>query len=297
MFLGIIFVITAGFFWGINGIIFSYIAKKSMKFHLVIGVQAAWGVLLSWIFISNFQVLMGEKIPYIGLLVVVMIISGILCSIGMMIMQRALKMGHHGIVFTISQSAMIIPFLFGVFIFGDNISFLKWIGVLFVIVSFITFGSERTEVDESKTSHSTYLWFILTLIVFFILGVHQILMIIPLHWNGWMDTANIRIPLFMTGVLMGYVLAMVKQKTIPRKKDLWFGTLVVPMGFPSLIFFFKGMDLLASTNLVSLAYPVAVGTTIIIFMTYSLFYLRERTPKVAIVGVFVGIAGITLISI
>ena len=116
MFLGIILVITAGLIWGMNGIIFSYIARKSMKFHVVIGVQAAWGVLLSWILISNLKVLMTEQIPYVGLLTVVMIISGMLCSIGMMIMQRALKMGHHGIVFTISQSAMLIPFMFGVFV-------------------------------------------------------------------------------------------------------------------------------------------------------------------------------------
>jgi len=297
MFLGIFLVIIAGILWGLNGIVFSYIARKSMKFAAVIGVQAAWGVFLSWILISNLKVLTTENIPYIGLLSVVMIGSGILCSTGMMIMQRALKMGHHGIVFTISQSAMIIPFLFGVIVFGESINYLKWTGLLFVIFSFITFGSERSTSEESKPHKSSYIWFVLALIVFILLGIHQILTIIPLQWNGWSDTANIRIPLFMTGILMGYILAMVSQKTFPGKKDLWFGTMVVPLGFPSLIFFYKGMDLLVTKNLVSMAYPVAVGTTIITFMTYSLFYLRERTPKIAIVGVFVGIAGLTLISI
>jgi len=100
----------------------------------------------------------------------------------------------------------------------------------------------------------------------------------------------------MTGILSGYILGMVRQKTIPNKKDLWFGTMVVPLGFPSLIFFYRGMDLFAEKNLVSMVYPLAVGTSIVTFMSYSLFYLRERTPKIAIVGICVGILGLILIS-
>ena len=131
----------------------------------------------------------------------------------------------------------------------------------------------------------------------FLVRLHQILTIVPSHWSGWSDVANIRIPLFITGILSGYILVLLKQKTFPSKKDAWFGTLLVPLGFPSLIFFYKGMDLLVKENLISMAYPLAVGTSIVVFMIYSLFYLRERTPKIAILGVFVGIVGLTLISI
>jgi len=159
-------VAIAGLLWGLNGIVFSYIARKSMKFASVIGVQAAWGVILSWILISNFKLLMTREIPQIALLSVVLIGSGILCAAGMMIMQRALKIGHHGIVFTISQSAMIIPFLFGVIVLGERVDYLKWIGLFFVIFSFITFGSEQSTRTGTEGCKKSYIWFILALLVF-----------------------------------------------------------------------------------------------------------------------------------
>ena len=84
-----------------------------------------------------------------------MLSSGIICSFGVILMQKGMRGGHHGIVFTISQSAMIIPFLCGIIIFGEKITLYQLAGMIFVLISFVAFGMGQGESKRVMKNHIT----------------------------------------------------------------------------------------------------------------------------------------------
>lgn len=294
---GLILIILAGLLWCANGIVFSYITRKSLNFVTVIGIQAFVGSVFVWFFISDFNSISITSDPRVKQLLAIMLSSGILGAFGMILMQKAMRTGHHGIVFTVSQSAMIIPFLFGILFFGAHVFPYQIAGLLLVVISFAAFGLGNQHGEISADGKKNQFWLLLTLFSFIILGVHQSLITLPSYWKEWTDVSNLRIFFLATGFSVGYLISMILTHNYPDKKAMLYGVATAPCGIPSLILFFRGLDMLATKNLVAFAYPLAVGTCIIGFITYSLFFLKERTPKMSLIGVFIGIIGLVIISI
>jgi hypothetical protein len=48
-----------------------------------------------------------------------MLAAGMINAWGVLTLQRAMRRGHHGVTWAIGQSAMVVPFLVGVLVFGD----------------------------------------------------------------------------------------------------------------------------------------------------------------------------------
>lgn len=290
---GLVCIFITGLLWCANGILFSYIARKSLNFLAVIGIQALSGTLFVWLFVSDMHTVLISSDPRLKQLIIIMVTSGLLGAIGMMLMQKAMRIGHHGVVFTVTQSAMVIPFLIGIVFFGMRIVQYQLTGLVLVILSFIAFGmgGKRSEAVHNK------LWLSFALFSFLILGVHQSLATLPSYWTGWTDISNLRVAFMSTGFVVGYFLAMAIMSKFPDGNALRYGIMSMPFGVPSLILFFKGIDILAMRNMVAYAYPIAVGTCIVSFVAYSLFFLKEKTPVLSIAGVGLGFIGLVMISI
>ncbi|MEE4312592.1 MAG: EamA family transporter [candidate division KSB1 bacterium] len=290
---GFILIILTGLLWCANGILISYVARKSLNFLAVIGIQALSGTLFVWFFVSDMHTLFASPDPRLKQLVFIMVSSGILGAMGMMLMQKAMRIGHHGIVFTVSQSSMIVPFLLGVIFYGLQIFQYQLAGLILLILSVVAFGIG----DQRNVAVKNNLWLPFTLFSFLILGVHQSLATLPSYWVDWTDGANLRVAFMSAGFVIGYFLAMVIMNRFPDGNALRYGIISMPFGVPSLILFFKGIDLMAVHDMVAYAYPVAVGTCIISFVAYSLFFLKEKTPAISIAGVGLGVVGLIMISI
>ena len=95
---GLILIVATGLLWCANAIVMSYIARKSMNFISVIGIQAIVGAGVAWVFLSDSTILFYEKPSRLAELAFIMVGSGIICTLGMFTMQKAMKIGHHGIV-------------------------------------------------------------------------------------------------------------------------------------------------------------------------------------------------------
>ena len=65
----------------------------------------------------------------------------------------------------------------------------------------------------------------------------------------------------------------------------------------SLIFTFIGLDKLAACKAGAIAYPMIVGISIAIFMTYTAIRLKERLSIPALCAVLLCLAGIVVIAL
>ncbi|MCU0643916.1 MAG: hypothetical protein MUC94_06610 [bacterium] len=288
-------IVLTGLIWCANGIIFSYAARRSLDFVSIMVIATFLGSALCWIFLSEPHMILNGTAVRFGDLAVTMISSGILGTVGVILMQRAMRRGHHGIVWTISQFALIVPFLFGVIVFHEPTTLLKNLGLFFVLASFLAFGLGQSQ-SQRQQDKSFRFWFPMTLVAFFILGIHQSITLIPGYWKNWDDVANLRGSLINTGFFISYLIAIIFSARLPNRAEIKLGLVSGIFVFISPITLFGSMDLLKKANLLSMVYPLAVGICIIAFIIYSALFLKEKSSFSTLAGIVAGIAGLMLIS-
>jgi len=293
---GMFLITLTGLIWCGNGIIFSYAARKSLDFIAIMFTATLLGAILFWIFMSKPQMILNGTASRLSELAIIMLSSGIIGTIGVIIMQKAMRSGHHGIVWTISQFALIVPFFWGIIVFQEPTTLLKNIGILCVLTSFLAFGAGQSR-SQQQADKPILFWFPMTMLAFVILGIHQSISLIPGYWQNWEDSANLRGALINTGFFLSYLIAVIFSGRLPTNRTvLKLGLLSGVLVFISPITLFRSMDLLARANMLSMVYPLTVGTCIIAFIIYSILFLKEKSSFTTLAGIGVGIAGLILIS-
>ncbi|MBN1349454.1 EamA family transporter [candidate division KSB1 bacterium] len=294
---GLLFIVLTGILWSIVGIVFGYIARKRFDFIAVMGISTPFNALMTWLFVADHQQLFNDGVSRTPELILVMVLSGIISVIAFIIMQQAMRIGHHGIIWTISQSAMVIPYLFGVLVFGESVPLLKGLGMLVILSSFVLLGIGKNSARLVHGAEAGTSWFILALVAFLLLGIHQSLTTLPTYWHNWQDSARLRIPLIYSGLALGYLTLMFLGRRIANRRELWLALILSAVGIPSNLMLYRGMDLLRQVNMVSISYPLALGITIASFVLYNLCIVREPTSKISLIGLVATVSGLVLISV
>lgn len=296
MYFGILLVFITGLSWSAVGVVYSHVARHKLDLFAVKGVQTLLGAVFAWVFIADWPALLRGDAIRLGELALVMLGSGLLNGVGVIAMQKAMRAGHHGIVWTMGQSAMVLPFAYGVLFFGEAAPLRRCAGVALVLGSLVLFGLKRRSVTPVK-GEASGAWFPLALLTLLLLGSHQSLATTPAHWQGWEDAARMRVPFATLGIALCYVAPTVARRAWPNRKTLGVGLVLLGIGVPTQLIFYTGMDALRAHKMVSLAYPLAVGTCIVVFALYSALVLKERKTPASLAGIALGIGGLALISL
>jgi drug/metabolite transporter (DMT)-like permease len=292
---GLLLLFVTGVFWCICGVLYSTVSRKKLDFAVVMSVTTALNSLLCWLFFVDYEKLAEQGAPITLQLTGIMFLVGILSSLAFIIVLHAMKDGHHGIIWTISQSAMVIPFLVGILLFNEPLLFWNGGGMLLVFFSFLIFGLKKNAATIENPASSSK-WFWLSLSSFFVLGAAQAFSTVPSYWPGWGDAANLRPPLMSAGFALGYSAVMFFRKKWPNQETLKYSLLIVVFTLPSYFTAYWSMDALAAFNKVSLVYPVSVGISIVGFSFYSLGFLREKSNWSSRFGMIFALAGLGLLA-
>ncbi|HEY3324023.1 MAG TPA: hypothetical protein VGP72_26455 [Planctomycetota bacterium] len=217
MTLGIIFALTCGLLWAFIGVLYSTMARHRMQFFAVMGPAFIVTAIAAWVFLADYHTLFSGKTNGTASLAWLMIPSGILTVLGMVCMQTAMRRGHHAACWTIGQSALIAPYLCGVFFFGEPLLARKAFGVALILASLVAFGRARreTETEEPacaadaatarrRPANGGWGWLGLSIACLALLSVQQTLTTLPSHWPNWTDSLRLRVPLMFTGVALAY---------------------------------------------------------------------------------------------
>jgi drug/metabolite transporter (DMT)-like permease len=294
---GILLIIVTGLLWAAMGVAFSYIAKKSMDFTAVMGLSTLVALVMAWNLVPDYQVLLSQGYERLPGLATVLVLSGFLSSLGLIAMQKGMQTGHNGIVWTIGQSALIAPYLAGVLIFQEPVTDLRMTGMSLVLFSLVILGitqSRDRPADQLKNRRQGYLF---GLLAFAVLAIHQIMATLPSHWHNWTDDARLRVPLLTTGVFLAYPGFCIIKNRYPRRNELLMSLGTALIGFPASIALFKSMDYLEPVQMVSLVFPLSVGTCIFSFLLFSFFILKEKTSYLSLAGLICGLSGMILTTL
>ena len=148
MSLGLVFL--TGLLWMLVGILVSRITRLKLDFMATATVSGLAITTAAWLIFPDFVALRSGEVPRLGVLILVMLVAGVFAPLGMLSMQKGMRMGNHGVVWTIGQSAMLIPFLFGVLIMRETVSVLQIVGMAAITIAFLIFGREKAVQKKHK---------------------------------------------------------------------------------------------------------------------------------------------------
>lgn len=295
---GVVLVLLTGLLWSFIGVVLSYAARLKVWYPLLALFSSSIGVVVCLLFFSDTEAILNTKTTDFSKLAVVMISSGVIGGIANLSMQTAMSKGHHGITWSISQSALIGPFLFGVLFYGETAGGLRLGGLVCIVASLAAFGANRSASgqktgDSTNTISTGFLWALLALVLF---ASQQILTVIPSK-ECWEDVGKLRTPLIFVGSIIMNSIMIITLRS-PQKKwglALLLGLAMSVITIISRVLLFRALDILATFDSSAIGYPIAVGTCIIGFSIYSMVILKETINHKTALGLLLGICGIICI--
>ncbi len=296
MIVGVLLLIFTGLCWTFVGAVLSHCTRNRIAVVTLLGPQSVLAVLIAFWFLPDYS-LLRQGIPAgMPALIAVMLAAGLANGVGILVMQRAMSMGHHGMTWAIGQSALIMPFLAGLLIFHEPPTAWRLAGIGAILSSLILFGLTREHAEEGHSRKVPRTWFPLALTTLVILGVAQVLTTMPSYIPALTDTARLRMPLLYLGNGAVIVALWHRQGGRPNRPTLTLAVIGMATNFTSIFSLFRGLDLLAGYQMLSLGYPIAVGSCITLFALYSAVVLREPFTRRHLAGMVLGLTGIVLLS-
>ncbi|MBD3421050.1 MAG: hypothetical protein GF398_13100 [Chitinivibrionales bacterium] len=295
--LGTAFALFTGLLWGSVGVVFSKGAGKKYDYVGFMVTSQLINVIFGWILIPRYDILLSGKAPQLFQMSAALFLSGIFGAVGMMFMNKGMRMGHHASTWTIGQSALAIPFLAGVVAWRDSVHLWNVLGVAAILAGIALLGKSKEGRTTIATGKKETPWFFIALAALLILGIQQTLTTIPSRWPGWTDAARLRVPLAAAGSLSGYVFFSLLLRRYPDKNTIKYGAVLACVSLPGQLTFFKSLDYFAQASKAAIAYPVAVGTCIISFALYSALVIKEPLNRARVAGMVLGTAGIVFTAL
>ncbi len=298
MYSGILLAIGTGLIWTFIGIIMSHCNRSKTDFKSYYAANMIFTILLTLIVYTRWEPIFSGSVMDPYRLSIFIIGSGIVNAIGIIVMQTAMKHGHNGLIWAIGQSALIIPFLCGILIFGENGSLAKFTGVAMILAGMMIPSVFKNKSNDSGKNSATNAWLKLTFLAFILFGAGQTLQSVPSYWQGWIDNANIRPTLGCIGSLGGVVFAAIflRHNLIPDRKTLLLALGMAGINTLSVKLFYVALDQLSSYGMASICFPLIVGSCIFGFSFYSLFIIREKSGWHNWSGLVLTITGIFTLS-
>lgn len=158
------------------------------------------------------------------------------------------------------------------------------------------FALAREHTEEGQSHQVPRSWFPLALATLVILGAGQVFTSLPSNIPALADTARLRMPLLYLGNGAILVAQWHRQGGRPSRPTLILAVIGVAIGFTSMFSLFRGLDLLAGCQMLSLGFPIAVGSCITLFALYSAIALREPFTRRHLAGLVLGLTEIVLLA-
>ncbi len=294
MLIGILLTVLAGLAWCGEGIAMQRAScndEDTRAFYLVSAFAFA---VMSVPLLPDWSVLINEGVQRPSALLAVFAPATALNLIGMLMLMVCMRRGSSGITWSVGQSAMVVPFIGSLVIYGDAFGAVGVAGITLILGMIVVLGTAQ----KMETGHGAARgWRMALALTFLAIGASQLLFTVPSRWTDWADHARIRAPLMgVLNLAFSLVLLFPKPPAISRSV-LWWGIAMGAIMTTGQALLFAALDQLGRHGLIAIAYPLAIGTCIAVYVAYSTVILRERLRVCDLFAVAAGIAGMVLISL
>ncbi len=298
MLIGILVAIGTGLIWSTVGIVMSFFSRSKVEIAQYFLTNYIFSGILAVLLYCDFGIVFSGQVMSPGKLCFFMIASGATNSVGMFMMQSAMKRGHNSVAWSIGQSALIIPFFTGVLIYNQGGTMMKFIGVGLIISGMLLPLTEAKKNSNNQKSSINWLFFALG--AFLLFGTGQTLSSIPSYWTNWSDNAQLRPSLpYLGSIPVVIVILLVRKKKFfdINKKTVLIAAAMSVLNVISVKMLFFALDRLSACGIGAIGFPVTVGSCISGFSIYSLIVIKEKSLAVNWLGLAGTVGGIIVLSI
>lgn len=301
-------VATGGISWVYVGIVYSRAARRGIGDSLIQLYAALLGaVIYLTVFLTGKPLPLDMPARTLPVVAITMMFFGAFNFCMIKAMTRAMSKGPNGVIWSITQSGMVFPFLMGVFFFGVELSATMVAGVFLIFTSIVLFGIGKGRGDSSSsTSAKSWFWF--ALLAFLFCGLNQCAGNIASYIPRGQEVpsaframcANLgTIPAWLPFAAIGSLTANHPgNRPSHHLTSLAYAASLLAVSIPAnILLFYRGLDGVQRLGYGSIGFPVCVCSCIFGFFIYSAFILKERQGPVQILGGISALVGVIVICL
>ena len=300
LFKGIMFMIVVGIIWTVFGFVMGKAPKKNVNVSMIMFVNSSLcGCMCLCVALCNGVPNVSPKVLLLTLSS--LFLAGFINYFQLDLMSIAMKNGPNGIVWSLIQAGFIFPFTIGTVCFDSKGTVWNITGVLLIILSLTLFGL-------AKDSNSTGKWKLATMTAFVVTGACQLLGNIPSYFSeaepvtsAWRSTAGsfgmATCALMCMAIRSKHGEFAASLKSNLSRRALWL--LCAPLMFVSMtenvVFLYPGLDMLAQAGFGAIAFPLAMGASIVAFEIYTIALLHEKRSVMQVIALLVMMLGMVAV--
>lgn len=298
--LGLLWIFVVGLCMAGSGMVHSYAARHRLHYFSFSTLTFLWGTLVSFVFLvwANQRGPIVE-IPHYKGTIAMIALAGVLGSLGFMFIQWAMRRGVHGIVWAISQMAMMLPFVWASVWYGEPMVLGKLAGMLAIVLSIAFFALGRVKVtgaviDDGKSKR----WLIHSLLSFFLIGVSMTLSIVPSYWgvNDFETSRYLRAFVYLSASFLTYGVGKLITRDKTGKKELLASFFHFTMSIITSNLLYVVLDDYEALNLAGIVFPAITIVSILAMAVYGKYAIREKYTRYHVGGFALGLLGIAFLG-
>ena len=290
--------IFVGLTWTLAGIVVGSAAKHGLKTGFIQFCGAIISVLIS-LGVLCFMPRTGTSPQVFCVVMGVLVAAGAINFTMLEFMAAAMQRGQNGLIWSLIQSALVIPFVVGVIFFGSELNSVRGTGVFLIVLSIIILGTQKKNGPQEKGK-----WRLLTFIAFILAGLTITLINSPSYFRQADTVTSVQRALavalgtFLASTIRNLYTAGKKNilkefsEHIRNKRFIFYILTFQGFGIISGYFLiYPAMNALAKAGTGAIAYPLMISSCIIGFNLYSMFMLREKWTFLQVLATFGCIIG------
>ena len=281
--------IIVGMSWCLVGVILGRAPKDGFDTGIVLFTGAIVSVLCSTVIALCTGVASNAPLRVTLITLAVYLVQGVLNFFGMQSMAQGMRRGPNGVVWGITQSALVFPFTVGIVVFGTEPTFWRLSGIACLLIGLVFYAMTQGGRPESAKDLKGS-WRFFAFLAFSFIAVQQTLVTTPSYFPEARQVSSIlRTLAGGVGGLVGYSILFGMRVHREGKAALTafenyrhprFWAYIFCLQFFSLLFaytlLYPGMDKMAERGAGAVSYPLMVASCIIAFTIYSFTVLKEK---------------------
>ena len=167
--LGFFLVFIVGSMWFLIGVVLSRVATLNVPEIAFFALGNVITAFFAWLVIADWSILLHKTPVNLFGLIFWMALAGVFNTFGQLLLVFAMRKGHKGISWGITQAAMLIPFLLSIIIWKEAVTGI--LGIVFMIMAILIMSLGKNSIDaSSQKSRFSISWLLAALGSFFLSG-------------------------------------------------------------------------------------------------------------------------------
>ncbi len=223
------------------------------------------------------------------------LLFGVLFAATVLFYNMALSRGPLAYSAFYFSASMIVPAICGVLFFGEELTALKTIALVLFLVAFYLTNTAGAQKDQPKQKG----WLLLCILSSVLNGCLAVTQKCQQTLTNGTQAMGLMLVGFLTATVCYFAVYFLQPKEAGLRPIKLFKANALPMPLLALCSMLGNVLLTAQAGQIDSAvlYPVVQGGLMLCITLASLFFFREKATKQGLVGLFVGLVAIVLISL